>query len=276
VIGYPGAAYLGPGIPTPFLIKKAEVRGANAVVISNEGEAWMIRGLGSAVDRVLLDGSFSDVFLDSAARMGLLVMGSGEFRLATDLDGSPSLHPGVPDSALTGTRTAVAFNEESRCALMAASDAEAVRIYTLCENIPAEPRLLRVLDPMAVGAMTYSSRHGGLLIADRGAGRVIRIGAPLDAGAVDVIAEGVVSPVGIQPLSRDEILVAQSEPAQAAVIDLRHGVTRVIELYDAPTQLTYLVPDRILTCNRVNRTPLLVIDLAQDRESFLIPSGDAP
>lgn len=269
VIGIPGAAYLGRRVALPFGVREAEVRGGIAVVVSSEEEprAYLVRGLGGAEPTARLLGAADSAHLSDQGTVALLADSrEGTLRFVTGLDSTPA--PSLP---APGAARLAAFEGESGCAFLLGGKT----LEAMCADRPAERRALRELEGDAA-AMFYSEAHGGLFVADRELRRVIRLAPPVETSEIEVLAEGLADLKGVRAISKHEIAAVHAEPARAVVIDLRRrAVTGAIELPAPPEKMAYLAAGRILELSRVNRSPLMVIDLAQDRGAFLIPAGES-
>lgn len=267
VVGIPGSAYLGSAVALPFPVKQAAIRqsGAVAVVISAEPKprAWLIRGMGAPSEL----GPADEAYLDDKGTLAVLSLARRSIQLVT-LKEEAMIGP-----AIEAAPQAVAFDDETGCAVLANRAEAGLRLDSLCPERAGETRPLRFLVGAEPAAMVYSRRLHALLLADRRAGHVLLIRAPIESGEVEVLGEGgTVDPMGIEAISDREVLVVQGQPAGAVVIDVRsRRVTGVIEMPATAERLEYLVRNRILACSRVNRSPLLVIDLDQERSAFLIP-----
>lgn len=280
VIGDPGAAYLGAPAALEVEPRAAVFAdgGTVAIVVTGEGdgaEAWRVSGLGGAVEARRL-GPARAASMSADGAMGLLAGGDG-VRLVTDLKGEPVVGPAVSLESFSGAVAAVAFRGEPACAIVAAEAGESTVLTGLCADAPGEPRIVRVLDGVRVSAMHYSGAHGGLWIADRAGARLVRVGAPVETGVIETMAEGIEDAVGLQGLPRHRMAVARRVAASLETIDAETGgtVSRV-ELPMEPESLGYLIPGRVLVLNRLRRDPLLVVDLDQDGASLFIPLPGGP
>lgn len=283
IVGLPGSAYLGRAIPLPFPAASAIAiaGGGSLVVISagDEPEAWLVRKLDEFEPEAIRLANSDRVFAGIRANTALLRSArEGSVRLVSMLDKAPSIGPEVREASLGGTLVAGAIDEESGCAYLAVR-LEETSIVSLCPDRPGEPRVVRQLGPVDVTAMVYWKRNG-LLFAERKANRVSILRAPAGTGAQSIVAsvaDGLADPAAMQPVPGARIAIVQGDPARLMIADpARKEPPIFADLPVAGELLDYLAPDRILSVNRVNASPLVVLDAEQEFASYFVPPAGDP
>lgn len=283
IVGLPGSAYLGRAIPLPFPAASAIAiaGGGSLVVISagDEPEAWLVRKLDEFEPEVIRLANAARVFAGIRANTALLHSArEGSVRLISTLDKTPSIGPEVREASLGGKPVAGAIDEESGCAYLVVRQEE-TSIVSLCPDRPGEPRVVRQLGPVDVTAMVYWKRNG-LLFAERKANRVSILRAPAGAGAPSIVAseaDGLADPAAMQPVPGSRIAIVQGDPARLMIADpARKEPPIFADLPVAAELLDYLAPDRILSVNRVNASPLVVLDAEQEFAPYFVPPSGEP
>ncbi|MFN7921107.1 MAG: hypothetical protein U0Q16_13485 [Bryobacteraceae bacterium] len=280
VLGIPGAAYLGAALNLDFPVASVSlISGGSALVAISGGdqpEAWLVRDLDSASPAARSLGSATDAFASIRASVVVLYSRSQtSLRIVSQLDREPNAGPAVSEDTLGGKFRFASVDEDSGCAAVVSTAEGETRIHEFCPSRPAEARFLRSLPGLDPAAIVYSKALGGLLLADR-SGRVTLLRTPLDSGAMDPIAFGLDMPAGAQALSSTRALIASAASPRAWIVDAKaKAVVQTIDLPIVPAALYYLVPGRVLACNRPGDDPLLVIDLQQDAAPYFVAGARA-
>ncbi len=283
VVGLPGSAYLGHAIPLPFPVVSAiAVDGGGSLIVISAGErpeAWLVRQLDDLEPEAVRLGPASRVHTAIRATSALLVDDAeGTVRLVSGLDKTPSAGPEVRESSLGGSPVAGAVEEETGCGFLAVRSEETT-IVSLCPDRPGEARVVRRLGPAGITAMVYWRRNG-LIFAERKQNRVSLLRAPVAAGPQSTIASsesGLSDPAAVQLAPGPYALIVQGDPARLAIADPSgKEPLRFVELPVAGERLDYLATDRILAVNRVNASPLVVLDAEQEFASYFVPSAGEP
>lgn len=283
IVGLPGSAYLGRAIPLPFPAASAiAAAGGGSLIVTSAGgepDAWLVRRLDEAEPELIRLAPADRMFGAIRANTALLHSArEGTVRLVVALDKTPVIGPEVREASLGGKPVAATIDEESGCAWVAVR-AEETAVVSLCPDRPGEARVQRQLGPIDVAAMTYWKRNG-LLFAERKESRVSLLRAPVSTGPLTIVAsaaDGLADPVGAQPVPGGRIAIAQGEPARLMLADpARKDPPVFSDLPVAAELLDYLLADRILSVNRVNASPLVVLDAEQEFASYFIPPAGDP
>ncbi len=247
LIGTPGSAYLGAPLAGYQPLHRAELRGANGVVIDSAGIAHRLTNL----ERVEL-GAATAVWLDGTGAEVLLGLSPEQVRFP---NGAPV--------ALPAPLGAVAFSQ--RCAILATNGEHDATLHRLCPDRPSELQTLRILPGIHISALAAAGNS--LFAAGRSHRRILYLREPFDSAPIDSFPVEA-PPVALAAVSATEVLAAIEGSPRLLVLPSGEG----IDLPMPPDRLQWLTNGRLLACTLAGLDqPLLVLDLAQDRNAFFIP-----
>ncbi|MBL8211003.1 MAG: hypothetical protein JNK87_09845 [Bryobacterales bacterium] len=247
LIGTPGSAYLGRPLALPFAIRWAELRGATGVVVDTEGIAHRLTNL----DRTEL-GPATAVWLDATGTQTLLAVAPDQVRFPND-----------PPVTLSAPVAAVAFSQ--RCAILATNADDIATLHRLCADRPTELQSLRTFPGLAITALAIAG--DSLFAAARAQRQILHIREPFGSSPAATF-DTEAPPIALAAPSPSGVLAAFEDNPRLLALPSRDW----IDLPTPPDRLQWLSNGRLLACSAVNiDQPLLVLDLAQDRNAFFIP-----